>query len=223
MDGLYVYAIAQRPAKACPTGIFGRPLRSMRVGRLHVVVEPALRAPKPSVAKITAQAKIVAALVASGADLLPARFGSHVAGVTELQHALGARSADLQAMLRRTRGCVQMTVRVPATPSGPRTSARRPARRARSGAEYLRERAAAAAGTGHPLVAALNRAVKPYIKAVRVDWAKEPAAFVRVHHLVRRARVADYAWTITRELARRGGGAISISGPWAPFAFAEVT
>lgn len=222
MEGLYVYAITRGSTNVRARGICGRPLRSLRVGRLHVVVEPALRPPRPSLAKLKAQAKIVAALVDAGADLLPVRFGSHVASAGELRQALRARSAELEANLRRTRGCVQMTLRMPAASAVTRTAPAGLTRRAATGTEYLRARAATAAGRRHPLVAALNRAARPYVKAVRVDGTEEQSVFLRIHHLVPRGRVADYARAIARELARRDASGVSMSGPWAPFAFAEV-
>lgn len=224
MKGLYVYAIAARPVQTRRNGIFRRRLRSVRAGRLHAVVESAARAPKPSLARLKAQSRVLSALVRDGVDLLPARFGTHVDDVTQLEAALRDRSAGLRAALQRTRGCVQMTLRIEAPSSGARRS--RPqqveaggTRESVSGAAYLRGRASRdRARRSHPAVRGFTAAAEPFIAASLVEWRGNTAT---VFHLVRRSRLDAYAAALAQEARRRGVPAV-LSGPFAPFAFVEI-
>jgi hypothetical protein len=214
MTGLYVYAIADRPVRLRARGIFGRPLRSVRAGRLHAVVEAAARAPKPTLARLTAQGRVIARLVQAGADILPARFGAHVGSAEELRRALAGRTTDLRRALGRVRGCVQMTVRVAAPPAAVASAADRA-----SGTRFLRARAAAEnTRRRDPVVRALGRAARPYARASRIEWREDGAT---LFHLVRRARVLAYAAAITRAV-KRLDAAVVVGGPSAPFAFVEI-
>ncbi len=218
MTGLYVYGITAGPTGVRARGAMGRPLRTIRIGRLHAVVESAHRAPHPTLSRIKAQNRVVATFVARGVDMLPARFGSFVAGRDELERAMLERDAELRRALARVKGCVQMTLRLRAEPP-PRDS---PVPVVRTGAEYLRERAARERSRRvHPLVRAIQRAGRPYARATRVDWQRAPASLACVHHLVPRGRVGAYREAVTRAVQRQGGEAV-MSGPWAPFAFVEV-
>ncbi len=217
MTGLYVYAIAGRAMRVRARGIFGRPLRAVRAGRLYVVVETAARAPRPTVAKLKAQGQVIARLVQSGADILPARFGAHVRDAGELARALAGRARELSRALRRVRGCVQMTVRV-TMESNDRGISHRGIGTDR-GTRFLRARAAAeAARRRDPIVRAVRRAASPYARETRIEWRGDGAS---VFHLVPRARALAYVSAVTRAMKRRGAAA-AIAGPWAPFAFVEI-
>ena len=218
MTGLYVYGITRSPVRTRTRGVFGRTLRTVQVGRLHVIVERAEMAPRPAMPTLNAQSRAIAALVAAGTDVLPARFGAFVSDVAELHRMIGARGAHLARALRLVKGRVQMTVRVRME----RPLERRTATKAVGGTEYLRARAARASGRrSDPLLRAIQAAAKPYARATEVDWQEGPTAMARVHHLVPRGRVAAYAEAVSRAVQRHEADAV-MSGPWAPFAFVEA-
>ena len=215
MSGLYVYGIVDRSMRVRARGIFGHTLRTVRAAGLLAIVESASRPPKASLQKLRAQSRVVAAIVARGADVLPARFGAFVPSAGDLEKALADRRAELARALADVRGCLQMTVRVRATAE--------PHRRvtARSGGAYLRARAAQArARRRDPLLRALARAASPYVRATRIEW-HERVPLASMHHLVPRAKLDAYESAIAREVERRGAHAV-LSGPIAPFAFAEM-
>lgn len=217
MSGLYVYAIAAGPVKVRARGIFGRPVRSVPVGRLHAVVETATRAPRPSLARLKAQSRVLAATVQAGADVLPARFGTFVSHRRDLERDLKGRTTAMRKALRQVRGCVQMTIRITPAPAAlsPCAGRKRPA----SGTAYL-ESLAARNDTrrNDPAVAAFASTAEPFARAARVEWRDSAAT---IFHLVPRTKLTRYLAAIG-DTADRVEANVVLSGPFAPFAFVEV-
>lgn len=215
MAGLYLYAIADAPLTSVVHGMFGRRLRNIDVGRLHAIVEAANRPPRPTLAQLRAQTRVLHALAREHATLLPARFGAFSRTRRELEGALIARRAHLARTLRHVRGCVQVTVRlVPALPVPRR--ARMP-----GGAAYLRHLAEQSrARSTHPDVRRIRHATRRYLRAERVEWHDGPVPAASIYHLVPRARLQRYLAAVSR-LAGAGGLKLTVTGPWLPFAFVE--
>jgi hypothetical protein len=215
MAGLYLYAIADAPLTSSVHGMFGRRLRSINVGPLHAIVEAVDRPPRPTLARLRAQNRVLHALAHANATLLPARFGAFSRTRRELERALTARRVHLARTLRHVRGCVQVTVRlVPALP--PPRPARVP-----GGAAYLRQLAdQSRARSTHPDVRRISRAAGRYTRAERVEWHDGPALAASIYHLVPRARLQGYLAAVSR-LADAGGLKLTVAGPWLPFAFVE--
>lgn len=219
MPGLYLYAVTSRPVQPGVHGIFGRPVRSVAAGRLHAVVERAGRAPKPTLARLEAQSRVLAALVRRGSDLLPARFGTYLPSREALAGALDARRSELRAALRRTRGCVQMTLRFAARRTPRRTPSSTAGGQASSGTNYLRARVAVErARRENPQLLGFTRATERFVRAGRVEWRSGTAT---VFHLVPRTRLSAYAAAVCREAEAQQTNVI-LSGPFAPFAFVEI-
>lgn len=214
MAGVYVYGIAGRPPAAAVKGIFGRRLRVIEGARLFAIVEPAARAPKPTVPRLRAQARVLAALVAAGGDILPSRFGTFVRRPADVKAELLERGPAFRRGLRAVRGCVQISARI-ALPGG-QAPARSPQT---TGTAFLRSRAAAVGGA-HPAVRALDRAGRAFAKQTRIE-ADRVAPSIVVHHLVPRRYLRQYLEAVTRAAARRDI-AIALSGPWPPFAFLDA-
>lgn len=216
MAGLYVYGITAHPIRLPASGLFRRPLRSITIGTCSVIVEDAGRAPRPTIRNLRRHSHVVATLVARGVDVLPARFGAFVSDRAELRRLVDLRRADLARALKRIKGRVQMTVRIRVPVSG--RSSGTPAR----GVAYLRARADLARRRRRdPVVRAVERAASPFARESRLDWREGPPAIASVHHLVLRSRVTRYEDAVVRAIRSRGADAV-VSGPWAPFAFAEV-
>lgn len=216
MRGLYLYAIVDSPLPARTRGIFGRPLRSVDLDGVHAVVERADRPPRATVPRLRAQDRVLRGLARDGAALLPARFGAFFASRRELEVAVAARRPHLRRVLRRVRGCVQMTIRLFPSPTPPRRAAA-----PQSGAQHLRRLALEArARAAHPDLRRIKNATIRFVKAERVEWHDGPALVASVYHLVPRATEQHYLAAVAR-LARSGNLKLLISGPWLPFAFAE--
>jgi hypothetical protein len=217
MPGLYLYGIAAHPVRLAATGVCRRPVRSIAIAPFHVIVEEAGGVPRATMANLRRHSAVIASVVDRGRDVLPVRFGTVVSGRSQLRRVVQARQEELSQALERVKGRVQMTVRVPI--DEPRAAASGSAVR---GASYLRARAALERQRArNPLVRAIQRAAKPFVRASRVEWRAGPPALVSVHHLVARSRIEQYRDAVGQAMqARRAEGAVS--GPWAPFAFAEV-
>ncbi len=219
MNGVYVYAITDRATRVRTKGVFGRPVRTITIGGLHVIVESATRPPKPTLSNLKAQNRVLASLVNKAVNLLPARFGSFVGSDGELARTIRERDRELRRALKRIDGCVQMTARV-RVDAAPEHDAMSP--HARPGSHYLRARQRRErVRTSHPLVRSIARAAKPYARASHVEWHTSPFPHLRVHHLVRRARLEPYRAAMQDALDASDSEAI-LSGPWAPFAFVEI-
>jgi hypothetical protein len=218
MTGLYVYGISPDPVHTRARGVFRRPLRSLQIGHLYVIVESAARPPAVTVSTLTAHSRVLAALVEAGVDVLPVRFGTFAPDAAQLRRVVDGRRAEVGRALRLVRGRVQMTVRVRRRGAEPSATGQ-----VVSGSEYLRARATQdRTRSADPVLRAIRAAAKPYARAAEVDWRQAPAPMLVVHHLVARRRVPAYTKAIARAIARHGVDAV-VSGPWAPFAFAEVT
>jgi hypothetical protein len=222
MTGLYVYAIAAGPVRLRTRGIFGRPLRDVTVGRLHALIEPASRAPKPSLARLKAQGRILNAIVQTGGDVLPTRFGTFVSDKRELERALEGRSAALRRALRQVRGCVQMTVRVTPAEGGPVAQASTLTRKYTDGiggAAYLKRLAARDRSRRvDPSIRAFTAAAEPLVRATRVEWRNSTAM---LFHLVPRTKLTRYVAAMSDAAGRVDAEAV-LSGPSAAFAFAAA-
>lgn len=219
MSGLYVYAITDTRQRATLTGIFGRQLRTIGVGGVHAVVEQAARAPKPTVARLRAQDRVLEALAASGRAVLPVRFGSFARGARDLRGMLEGRSPELTRALRQARGCAQMTIRMAFAPSTPRARGA-DSTGPRNGADYLRSLLAEdKARRRHPAYQALQRAARGLTRAERVEWHSGAVRAASIYHLVPRARLPMYLGKVAR-VGRRTDTTLVVSGPFLPFAFA---
>lgn len=223
--GRYVYAIVGaggRPPRA--RGIGGRALTRVRVGCVGAVVEPMAHAPAVTAERLAAQERLLRRLGARLPAILPARFGSFAANDPELRRFLRGREPVFAAALRRVRGAEQMILRIfvsAGLKAGPA--------RARSGAAYLRRRAAALSGADVPALKAIRAALasRRLVRGERVETHRpaEPAPspvegpVVSVYHLIPRGRSQIYCDSVFDIVSRTSGVAAVVSGPWPPYAF----
>jgi hypothetical protein len=172
---------------------------------------------------------VVEAIAAKVPAILPARFATTVVDRDELTFILTSRSAALRRRLRSVRARCQMTIRlVPDSESGDDSLGSRSANAGRTrlrvgngatqGTQYLRERMATAVrgraiSTFEPIRAAVGR----FVKDERVE---KRADVVTVNHLVPRTAVTRYRAAVTRA-ADENHVRLMVSGPWAPYAFAD--
>ena len=211
---LCVYAIAASGSGSVEAS--GRPrLTRVPVGRVDAIVGRVGRPPRVTARALQRYDRVLKALWGSTPALLPVRFGTVVSDAAELERILEPRQAALVRQLSLVRNRAQMTVRIVAS-TRPRASRR--GTRPRSGAEYLRRRAAAARLESEaPELVPLRRAVERWIRAERVDRHLEVAT---LYHLVPRAATDRYVAAIAHA-ARAARSGVLISGPSPPYAFAD--
>jgi hypothetical protein len=190
----------------------GRALRVLRIGGVSVVVgaRPVER-PSASIEALRAQHDVAISLARRTA-FLPARFGS-VVGQGELEQTVRRRAASIRRALARVEGRAQMTIRV--------VPRRREPERSRDesmpGTAYLEGRRREARSTRRD-AAAIRRGLRAFVRAER---AQPGGAGVRLtlFHLVNVEDVAAYR-RAAAELEPMVAGALAVTGPWPPFAFA---
>jgi len=211
------------------TRVAGEPLRAVTVDGIVAVVGNVRRPPAASTRNLRRFASIVESIADGASAILPARFGSTFTDVTELMLVLRARRASIRERLRAVRGRAQMTIRlVSESESGDASCASqsqvtprarvRVEHKATQGTQYLRERMEMLR-TAHqiPELVPVRTAVRRLVRDERVERRGRIAT---VHHLIPRAAAERYAAAVARAAAENGVR-LTVSGPWAPYAFAE--
>ena len=225
-----IYAlVSPAPARLTIAGIGGERLRVIAVDRVAAVVGEIRRVPAPTITNLRRYAAIVEAIAVKVPAVLPARFATTVADREELAFILRSRGTALRQRLRAVRGRAQMTIRLVSEsessdalfPSQSRAAGRARVRlehKATQGTQYLRQRMAISAKMR--AVAGfepIRNAVQRFVKDERVEKRGD---VVTVNHLVPRTAVSRYL-TAVEHAAEEGTVRLSVSGPWAPYAFAD--
>ena len=215
-----VYALAGRTtARLRTTGLSGERLRLVGAGTLGAVTGELGRAPAPTPANVRRYDEVIRALGATFPALLPARFGTCFTDPEELTFILRARGASLRAALAHVRGRVQMNVRIVRDARTVGTDEpQRFERLERSGASYLRARAAQAQLAREiEGFEPVRSAVRRWVRDERVEKRAEVAS---VYHLVPRGSVAAYRRALEASAADARLRVV-VTGPFPPYAFAD--
>jgi hypothetical protein len=232
---LYLYALAGSepdPANvSLGEGLTGEPLAVVPcAGLLAVVGEMAAR-PAVTAAALARHDQTVRRLANRIPALLPARFGEWLPDARALSESLAPRSGEITRALILVEGCVQMTLRVFGEPAVPPMSEiseiaiAAPVEEEPAGAtggpgtRYLAARRRAA-NPGIPEVAALRRALRPLVRAERIERHEKGQLLASVHDLVVRAEAPGYVRIVEGAAGELAGRKVTVSGPWPPYAFA---
>jgi hypothetical protein len=203
---LAVYAVAGGRGVAAGTGLSRERLRAVCAGGVSAIAGVVRGPSRPTPANLVEYDRIIRRLSARNAALLPARFNTLVDDEDEVRLILRSRQASFRAALARVRGRVQMSIRLEST--APAAGPGRPA----TGADYLRQRAAA-----NQVVefAPLRSVVDRWVRDVRVE---RKGNVVTIYHLIPRASVTAYRRRLERAAAP---GVLRVAGPFPPYAFAQ--
>jgi hypothetical protein len=214
VTAITLYAIADaRPRGALGKGIGGKPLVVVRAGGAHVVIERASPA-EPSVRTLRAHDRIVRRVARFAPAVLPVRFGTSVADARSLAALLAPLEDALADALAAVRECVQYTLRVHGPPAPPEKPNPRSGPGARFMAKRLAERQA-------PEIAPVTAATKEWVRASRVERHADKGDHVAtVYHLVPRREARAYRAALVRARVREVR--VVVTGPWPPYAFAEL-
>ena len=210
------------PRDALGEGIAGEPLRLVRRGGIAAVAGELDGRPRPEREPLQRQEAVVRRLAELFAALLPARFGEAFADEIDLGQRISSHGEELAAALALVRGCVQMTLRVFGDPEaepetaagddgGPGTRFLESRRRERQRARSL------------PEIEPLREALRPLLRAERIERQAAGRLLGTAYHLVPRAQTAAYLAALEGARARIGGRRVAASGPWPPYAFAPET
>jgi hypothetical protein len=216
-------AIVDRPpagAGRLGKGIARQPLGLVRAGKAYVVVERSVgqAALTPSPAAIVAHDRVVRRLHRLCPAVLPLRFGAVAPDRAAVVAAISTLSAQLDPAFERVRGAVQFTLRV----AGRRNKPPAVDRGTGPGTRWLNQRLAR-----HrvPEIECVSEATRPFVRAARAERADEARSerIGTVYHLVAREDVRRWRAAVAGavdELPR--GVHLTVSGPWPPWAFAEL-
>jgi hypothetical protein len=211
-ESLYVYALMDAAARS--PRVRGHRLEIVEISGLFAAVERLSAPPGISESALRDQHDIVVRLSRGVDAILPVRFGAFVDS-EELARVIHLRRTQLLTALDNVRGKAQMTVRVfGPPPRPPRGGANQ------TGAEYLLERAKSLRVALPPVAAAIRGVVQPLASAEQIDQGRG-GIHVTLHHLVRHDRADRYRSLVESTVASlESPPAITVSGPWPPFAFA---
>lgn len=220
---LYIYAVVEGdPSGPLGEGIGGEPLWRIDAGGINDIgavagLIPNLPQPSPEILK--RQDAVVQHLAGLFTTLLPVRFGESAADEAALAAKLAPREAELAEALKLVRGCVQMTLRVfgepdPAPEPGP-TSAAGPGTRFLEIRRREQERMRSL-----PEIDSLSQALRPLLKAERIERHAAGPLLGTAYHLVPREGTAAYLAAVEETRDRIGGRRVAATGPWPPYAFA---
>lgn len=203
---LYVHALADAPVMPWQEQD-GHRIESLVVGDIVAIVESREAVPPLTELELQRQHNIVLRIAAGAPAVIPARFGSLLDEV-ELSAILRARKDMIRSALDHVRDHVQMTLRMAAVKAPAAIGL------PTSGRDYLLRR------RGELLPAPLAAAeptlgeLRPFVR----DERRKPGErdTLTIYHLIRRADVKNYRQVIAGMKATD----ITMSGPFAPFAFA---
>jgi hypothetical protein len=215
VSGLYVFGLAGQ--KAAPFVAAGHRIEFVKTGDVYAAVERVTRLPAVSEETLRTQHDVVAHIAGRVAALLPARFGAFLE-VRELRAIVAGRHEAILEALALVHGRTQMTARL----LGPEAPAAIPAalEPAKTGTEYLTSRRAAV--TLPQMPAALS-AVAAAVRGIVVTERIEPGrgrVIATLYHLLDKSLVEEYKAALAPIPPPGGELALSVTGPWPPFAFA---
>ena len=234
MSALWLYGVAAEPPPApLGAGLAGEAIEAVACGRLVALAGEIAERPPLSRESLAAHDATVRRLAALSTALLPARFGESAPDEAALCRALEPRSARLAEALALVEGAVQMTLRVfgdrdsaGSAAAGLVEPAKAPAASPTEaapgpGARYLDgRRRLLAERRALPEVAALREALRPLLRAERVERHAAGHLLATAYDLVPRGEVAAYEEIVRREAATLAPYRVVASGPWPPYAFA---
>jgi hypothetical protein len=220
---VYLYALVNgEPSGPLGEGLAGEPLRQIRCGGFAAVVGDLPQKPEPDRETLQAQDAVVRRLAEVFTALLPARFGEAFAYETVLIDRIAGQASGIAEALALVRGCVQMTLRVFGDPGPIEESLEEPA--GGPGARYLEARRREhERSRSLPEIDSLREALRPLLRAERIERRETGRLLGTAYHLVPRERTGAYLAALKEAGERIGGRRVSASGPWPPYAFGPET
>jgi hypothetical protein len=229
VSALYLYAVlASPPAAALGAGVLGEPLRLVDCGGVFAAVGAVDAAPPLAPDALRGHDAVVRRLADLADALLPARFGALASDDAHLCEQLTRIGASYREALARVAGREQMILRVFVELAGVRASPARsgdasadvPVGDAAPGTRYLAERARAQrAADTVPELAPLRPVLERFVAAERVERHETRPLVASLYHLVARGTASAYRAAVEEAAAALPGVRVTVTGPWAPYAF----
>ena len=221
MSGLYVYAlVSAEPGGPMGRGVAGEPLALVGEGRVRAVTGFLEAPPRVSAAALAAHDAAVRRLADLVPAILPARFGQWLPDEPALRSWISAQERDLAEALAQVEGCVQMTLRVFGEPAPPPEEPLPAEGAGGPGTRYLEgRRREVARERSLPEIAPLREALRPLLRAERIERAGTGKLLATSYDLIGRGESAAYTRIVEETAPRLGSWRVTASGPWPPYAF----
>ena len=225
---LYVYCVSEAIDEAkILHGIGGVPVRQLKNGNLSVFVS-ALAGDTVTVNRENAVAHAaVIQNVLRHTTPLPFLFRT-VVSEAQLDSYLTARREALESKLELVRDCVEMSVKIISGRDATQESPRDEAAEDKPGTSFLSEKrreilgSEARAAEAKRVAAWLESRVGELVKETRVNTNRTAKLLLAAAHLVSRDMVEQYRVLLDEARHERPELHFLISGPWAPYSFANI-
>jgi len=194
-------------------GVLDEPVQALTVHGLTAVVGELPTRPLPDARSLRRHDAVVRALTAACRGVLPIRFGQTAGDVDEFASRIAPRQAALEDALRLVTGSLQMTLRVLGEPVGEPSPP--PSATSGAGTRYLEARRRA---LDVPGLSRLRAHLAAYVRADGVRHAPLGPFRASLYQLVLRSRLAEWRARLA-EFAFPPELRVTVSGPWAPYAF----
>lgn len=231
----YLYCVLPRgdgdePAAASVRGIGDMTVRALPAGALEAWVSTiATWTPAVTVDAVKHHDSVVAAALATGRTPLPARFGQSWPSDAACVASIIDRTAELEPLLRRVAGLVEMTVctllpgmppavRAPGAATDDTSPGRAYLNGLRARADRERHLRVALEALRSRVRAALGPLARDEIAEIR---GSDKALALSVSYLVERGREAQFRRAI-EDVARDAAVRLVVAGPRAPYSFAPT-
>lgn len=206
-EPLYLFAIvAAKPARAI------RGVELVRAAGAWVAVAR-MPTPEPSIEAAVEHDRVVRTIARVSDAVLPLRFGTSAESERALVTKLAPFRSVIRDALKRVRGAVQLTMRV----GGREAAIDEAALGEGPGARFLAKKRAA---ERVPEIEALTEALAPYVRDTRIQRVPRGPHFASVFFLVARENLAR--WRRVVRATAIPNVTWQVTGPWPPYAFAEL-
>jgi hypothetical protein len=203
---IHLYAIAEAPVPPLGglAGVRGTAVRGLACGALWAAYGALDAEPAADPPALLAHERVVEALMGAG-PVLPARFGTALAGERELHDVLEQRAGRFAELLEGVRDCVELSVRLlPGTDGADAPGDGREWVQSRRAAQALAER------VHRPLAALARSSHEPHAR---------PGGVLAAAYLVPAPAVAGFAARVGELRESDPALDMSCTGPWPPYSF----
>ena len=221
---IYVYAICDAASvMACGThGIGDHPVELRAAGGVAAAFSETAAGSIPPTADNIWRHELVVEWLMRDRAVLPARFGTALSDVGDVDDLLARNCERLRAALDRVRGCVELGVRVMSVnrpaPTAPKT-------RLATGREYLQARLEeersrrAAEALARQVADRVHGRLTPAAAAGTTRVLPTPEFLMAGAYLVRRGSVERFREAVESVSASEPDLRLLCTGPWAPYHF----
>ncbi len=150
-------------------------------------------------------------------DVLPVRYGTHVADEASVKRILAEHHDRLADGLQRVRGATEVAVRAYRAEL---QSAELASEQSKTGTEYLRRRAEALAAE-HEAIAAIHEPLSAIAREATLKPTRLAGELLCAAYLLERGDVARFGALLVELDEAHPELRLTSTGPWPPYSFAE--